>query len=82
MSKGLHHITEYLLTCYLEEVERQMEEGNDDRVIINIPIAVEMKGGKYTTVIAPSNEKILECLNNEFEENVDVEFTVWEREEK
>lgn len=78
MSKELHHITQHILTSYLEEVERQLEEGNEERVIINIPVAIEMKDGKYTTVIAPSNQNILDCLNNEFEENIDVKLTTWE----
>lgn len=73
MTQELHHITKQYLQNYLEEAERLMktEEGT---TIINIPVALKMVDGKYVIATTPSFKQIVDCVNEDFEDTMEVQL--------
>lgn len=73
MKQELHHITKQYLQNYLEEAERLMES-EEGVTIINIPVALKMENGKYVITTTPSFKQIVDCVNEDFEDTMEVQL--------
>lgn len=71
MEVGLHWIDEHLLSNYLSACKEEVKECSkgQEYLLIDLPIAVVKKDGKFDHIIIPNLQQTLDILNNVDEED-------------